>query len=226
MTSHLCIAKHVTAKLFMVHSVYGHGQCLFPAILCRHSVHRRYRSGQNMMSWPGTAAQLLSPGGRAPGTLCTYQAPLDGVRGGISVIHQSDTITNVSEPLTPDSRRPPDTATTTCLQPSVPPPLHIYQSINHNLLIQISGHKYSSVKTFICATTIGSFQLYLLYFCQVSSVPCYQMFSVTVTDICIGCHGLNVPPLTTVAVWWHTYFILYGNIQNLLKGSQDQFVMS
>ena len=145
-----------------------------------------------MMSWPSTAAQLLSPGGRAPGTLCTYQAPLDGVRGGISVIHQSDTITNVSEPLTPDIR-PPDTAATTCLQPSVPPPLHIYQSINHNLLIQISGHKYSSVKTFICATTIGSFQLYLLYFCQVSSVPCYQMFSVTVTDICIGCHGLPLP---------------------------------
>ena len=44
----------------MKFSVYGHGQCLFPAILCRHSVQCRYRSGQNMMSWPGTIPQQHS----------------------------------------------------------------------------------------------------------------------------------------------------------------------
>ena len=41
----------------MMFSVYGHGQCLFPAILC---CHHRYRSGQNMMSWPNTIPQQLS----------------------------------------------------------------------------------------------------------------------------------------------------------------------
>ena len=41
----------------MMFSVYGHGQCLFPAILC---CHHRYRSGQNMMSRPGTITQQHS----------------------------------------------------------------------------------------------------------------------------------------------------------------------